>query len=45
MSFKFHLFKNFYLSRFRLRGNAEISCVIKNKGVDWTSDPPFCERK
>ncbi|XP_065710444.1 membrane cofactor protein-like isoform X3 [Patagioenas fasciata] len=29
---------------FRLRGNAEISCVIKNKGVDWTGDPPFCER-
>ncbi|NWX49654.1 C4BPA protein, partial [Steatornis caripensis] len=29
---------------FRLRGDAEISCVIKNKGVDWERDLPFCER-
>ncbi|KFQ84323.1 C4b-binding protein alpha chain, partial [Phoenicopterus ruber ruber] len=29
---------------FRLRGTAEISCVITNKGVDWNRDVPFCER-
>ncbi|XP_076214383.1 membrane cofactor protein isoform X2 [Aptenodytes patagonicus] len=29
---------------FRLRGTDEISCVIKNKGVDWNRDLPFCER-
>ncbi|NXF30120.1 C4BPA protein, partial [Nyctibius bracteatus] len=29
---------------FRLRGTDEISCVIKDKGVDWNRDLPFCER-
>ncbi|KFR13957.1 C4b-binding protein alpha chain, partial [Opisthocomus hoazin] len=29
---------------YRLRGTNEISCVIKNKGVDWDRDLPFCER-
>ncbi|NXD77742.1 C4BPA protein, partial [Halcyon senegalensis] len=29
---------------FRLRGTSEISCVIKNKGVDWNRDLPLCER-
>ncbi|XP_042655847.1 membrane cofactor protein-like isoform X2 [Tyto alba] len=29
---------------FRLRGTDEISCVIKNKGVDWNRDLPLCER-
>ncbi|KFQ36098.1 C4b-binding protein alpha chain, partial [Mesitornis unicolor] len=29
---------------FRLRGTDEISCVIKNKGVDWDRDLPLCER-
>ncbi|NXT41591.1 C4BPA protein, partial [Pelecanoides urinatrix] len=29
---------------FRLRGTDEISCVIKNKGVDWNRDLPVCER-
>lgn len=42
---KFHLFKNFYLSRFRLQGTGEITCVIKNEGVDWDRDLPFCESK
>ncbi|NWX20407.1 C4BPA protein, partial [Aegotheles bennettii] len=31
-------------SGFRLLGADEISCVIKNKGVDWNKDLPFCER-
>ncbi|NWH56096.1 C4BPA protein, partial [Geococcyx californianus] len=29
---------------FRLRGTHEISCVIKDKGVGWNADVPFCER-
>ncbi|KFP52583.1 C4b-binding protein alpha chain, partial [Cathartes aura] len=29
---------------FRLRGTNEISCVIKDKGVNWNRDLPFCER-
>ncbi|XP_075377957.1 membrane cofactor protein-like isoform X1 [Mycteria americana] len=29
---------------FRLRGTDEISCVIKNGGVDWNRDLPFCEK-
>ncbi|NXG63296.1 C4BPA protein, partial [Hemiprocne comata] len=29
---------------FRLIGTSEISCLIKNKGVDWDKDLPFCER-
>ncbi|NXJ88700.1 C4BPA protein, partial [Corythaixoides concolor] len=29
---------------FRLRGTDEISCVIKDKGVDWNRDLPFCEK-
>ncbi|NWU62809.1 C4BPA protein, partial [Pterocles burchelli] len=29
---------------FRLRGTDEISCAIKDKGVDWNRDLPFCER-
>ncbi|KFU84394.1 C4b-binding protein alpha chain, partial [Chaetura pelagica] len=29
---------------FRLIGTSEISCVVKNKGVDWDKDLPFCER-
>uniref|UniRef100_A0A8C4TY23 Sushi domain-containing protein n=1 Tax=Falco tinnunculus TaxID=100819 RepID=A0A8C4TY23_FALTI len=29
---------------FRLRGTDEISCVIKDNGVDWNRDLPFCER-
>ncbi|KFQ94910.1 C4b-binding protein alpha chain, partial [Nipponia nippon] len=29
---------------FRLRGNDEISCVIKDKGVGWNRDLPLCER-
>ncbi|NXS60377.1 C4BPA protein, partial [Brachypteracias leptosomus] len=29
---------------FRLRGTDRITCVIKNKGVDWDRDLPFCEK-
>ncbi|NXL89511.1 C4BPA protein, partial [Alectura lathami] len=29
---------------FRLRGSQEITCVVKNKGVDWDGNLPFCER-
>ncbi|XP_065554671.1 membrane cofactor protein isoform X3 [Lathamus discolor] len=29
---------------FRLRGTSEITCVIKNEGVDWDRDLPLCER-
>ncbi|KAM6040737.1 membrane cofactor protein-like isoform 2-T2 [Theristicus caerulescens] len=29
---------------FRLRGNSEISCVIKGEGVGWNRDLPLCER-
>ncbi|XP_075030409.1 membrane cofactor protein-like isoform X2 [Calonectris borealis] len=29
---------------FRLHGTDEISCVIKNKGVGWNRDLPFCDR-
>ncbi|XP_057256698.1 membrane cofactor protein-like isoform X1 [Pezoporus wallicus] len=29
---------------FRLRGPTEITCVIKNEGVDWDRDLPLCER-
>ncbi|NWQ93045.1 C4BPA protein, partial [Burhinus bistriatus] len=29
---------------FRLLGTDEISCVVKNNGVDWSRDLPFCER-
>ncbi|NXP46568.1 CR1L protein, partial [Heliornis fulica] len=29
---------------FRLRGTGEITCVVKNKGVDWNRDLPLCER-
>ncbi|XP_068852104.1 membrane cofactor protein-like isoform X3 [Aphelocoma coerulescens] len=28
---------------YRLRGNEEISCVIKNEGVDWSGPLPYCE--
>ncbi|NXY54143.1 C4BPA protein, partial [Callaeas wilsoni] len=28
---------------YRLRGNEEISCNIKNGGVDWSGALPFCE--
>ncbi|NWV14590.1 C4BPA protein, partial [Ptilonorhynchus violaceus] len=28
---------------YRLQGNEEISCVIKNGGVDWNKALPFCE--
>ncbi|KAM9217452.1 membrane cofactor protein-like isoform 2-T2 [Leptosomus discolor] len=28
---------------FRLRGTDEIFCVIKDEGVDWNRDLPFCE--
>ncbi|XP_025932921.1 membrane cofactor protein-like isoform X2 [Apteryx rowi] len=29
---------------FRLRGTNEITCVIKDKGVGWSEDLPFCEQ-
>ncbi|NXA81746.1 CR1L protein, partial [Thryothorus ludovicianus] len=29
---------------YRLRGNKEISCNIKNEGVDWSGTLPYCER-
>uniref|UniRef100_A0A8B9ZUR3 Complement component 4 binding protein alpha n=1 Tax=Anas zonorhyncha TaxID=75864 RepID=A0A8B9ZUR3_9AVES len=29
---------------FRIRGSSEITCVVKNKAVDWDGVPPFCER-
>ncbi|XP_005143283.3 LOW QUALITY PROTEIN: membrane cofactor protein [Melopsittacus undulatus] len=29
---------------FRLRGTSEITCVIRNEGVDWDRDLPLCER-
>ncbi|NXI74689.1 C4BPA protein, partial [Anseranas semipalmata] len=29
---------------FRIRGNREIACVIKNKAVGWSGDLPFCEQ-
>ncbi|NXC60469.1 C4BPA protein, partial [Aleadryas rufinucha] len=28
---------------YRLLGNEEISCVIKNEGVDWSGRLPYCE--
>ncbi|NXE92793.1 C4BPA protein, partial [Menura novaehollandiae] len=28
---------------YRLQGNDEVSCVIKNEGVDWSGPLPFCE--
>ncbi|NXB06239.1 C4BPA protein, partial [Cnemophilus loriae] len=28
---------------YRLRGNEEISCVIKNEGVGWSGNLPYCE--
>uniref|UniRef100_A0A8C9F1R3 Sushi domain-containing protein n=1 Tax=Pavo cristatus TaxID=9049 RepID=A0A8C9F1R3_PAVCR len=41
---KFHLFEYFHLSRYRLYGNSQISCVIKDKGVEWSGSLPLCER-
>ncbi|KAM9520382.1 membrane cofactor protein-like isoform 3-T3 [Guaruba guarouba] len=29
---------------FRLHGISEITCEVKNNGVDWNRDLPFCER-
>ncbi|NXA94748.1 C4BPA protein, partial [Melanocharis versteri] len=29
---------------YRLRGNEEISCVIKNEGVGWSGTLPYCEK-
>ncbi|NXS15744.1 C4BPA protein, partial [Mystacornis crossleyi] len=28
---------------YRLVGNEEVSCVIKNGGVDWSGDLPYCD--
>ncbi|NXS06422.1 C4BPA protein, partial [Neodrepanis coruscans] len=28
---------------YRLIGSQSISCVIRNEGVDWNKEPPFCE--
>ncbi|NXD27491.1 CR1L protein, partial [Spelaeornis formosus] len=29
---------------YRLRGNEEITCNIKNEGVDWSGGLPYCEK-
>ncbi|XP_063274748.1 membrane cofactor protein isoform X2 [Prinia subflava] len=29
---------------YRLRGNQEITCVIKNEGVGWSGTLPYCEK-
>ncbi|XP_048781988.1 membrane cofactor protein-like isoform X5 [Lagopus muta] len=29
---------------YRLYGNSQISCVIKDKGVDWNGDLPVCDK-
>ncbi|NXK68932.1 CR1L protein, partial [Sylvietta virens] len=29
---------------YRLLGNEEISCIIKNGGVDWNGNLPYCEK-
>lgn len=42
---KFHLFAYFHLSRYRLYGRSQISCVIKDKGVDWDGNLPLCDSK
>ncbi|NXW57532.1 C4BPA protein, partial [Eurystomus gularis] len=42
---KFGSVANFSCEKgFRLRGTDKISCIIKNKGVAWDRDLPFCEK-
>lgn len=36
---------NFLPSRYRLRGNEEMTCVIRDTDVVWSGTLPYCESK